>query len=255
MKKSALRLRTSSVRKSATRNAPHRWLLLRALRNAATMAILAWIAVTALLAQEKAASGSMPTVTFTLDFPESSPTHYSIAVAANGHAHYESTGKIEPDSEEEKYNSEFQVSARNRERIFDWAKQAQYFAGKVDSGNGKLAFTGAKVLSYQNGQISNTAHYNYPKQEAVRQLTALFQAMGETLEYGRRLAYYHRYQKLALDEELKRMEAEAKTNALDEIQGVAPVLREIVDDTSVMNVVRARAQQLILMGSESSGGR
>jgi hypothetical protein len=219
------------------------------------MMLLTWIAVSAVSAQEKAASGSMPTVTFTLDFPQSTPMHYSIAVAADGHARYESTGKIEPDSEEETYNSEFQVSARNRERIFDWAKQAQYFAGKVDSGNAKLAFTGAKVLSYQDGQISNIAHYNYPKQEAVRQLTTLFQSMGETLEYGRRLSYYHRYQKLALDDELKHMEAQAKTNALDEIQGVAPVLREIVDDSSVMNVVRARAQQLILIGSESAGGR
>jgi len=34
------------------------------------------------------------------------------------------------------------------------------------------------------------------------------------------------------------------------IQGVTPVLREIVEDASVMNVVRARAQELIQM-SES----
>jgi len=74
--------------------------------------------------------------------------------------------------------------------------------------------------------------------------------MAGTLEYGRRLAYYHRYQKLALDEELKRMQAQAKNNELSEIQGVTPVLREIVEDASVMNVVRARAQELIQM-SES----
>ena len=41
---------------------------------------------------------------------------------------------------------------------------------------------------------------------AVQQLTQLFQSLSTTLEFGRRLEYFHRYQKLALDEELKRME-------------------------------------------------
>lgn len=187
-------------------------------------------------------------VTFTLDFPKSNPEHYSIAVDAGGHASYECTGKVEEDSEEETYRAEFEVSAANRERIFEWAKQTKYFAGKIDSGNNKLAFTGTKVLSYHDGQRSNTAQYNYSNLETVRQLTALFQSIGGTLEYGWRLAYYHRYQKLALDDELKRMEAQARNNELREIQGVAPALREIFEDASVMNVVRARAKELMEMG-------
>jgi len=224
----------------------------------AALAVSAWLALSApILAQQAPTSqtASVPTVTFTLDFPQSTPEHYSISVQAGGHARYECTGKIAPDSDDQPYQTEFQISAGNRERIFDWAKQAKYFAGKIDSGNGKLAFTGAKVLTYHDGQRSNTAQYNYSNLEPVRQLTSLFQGMAETLEYGRRLAYYHRYQKLALDEELKRMEAQARNNELNEIQGVAQVLREIVDDTSVINVVRARAQALIKMGTGTAGGR
>jgi len=38
---------------------------------------------------------------------------------------------------------------------------------------------------------------------------------------------------------MKRMETQAKNNELSEIQGVAPVLQQIFEDTSVMNVVRA----------------
>jgi hypothetical protein len=88
----------------------------------------------------------------------------------------------------------------------------------------------------------------------VQQLTALFQNMGSTLDYGRRLTYYHRYQKLALDDELKRMEAQARNHELDEIQGVAAVLQEIVEDSSVINVVRARARELIEMGNSATAG-
>jgi hypothetical protein len=202
-----------------------------------------------LLPQATNGGASPAVITFTLDFPKSNPEHYSISIDANGHANYESTGKVAEDSDEETYRTEFDMSAENRQRVFDYAKQAHYFEGKIDSGNGNLAFTGTKLLSYQDGQRSYTARYNYPKVEPVRQLTALFQNMAATLEFGRRLAYYHRYQKLALDEELKRMVVEAKSNGLIEIGSVAPILREIVGDSSVINVVRARAQELLQMGN------
>ncbi|MFZ0772876.1 MAG: hypothetical protein WCA49_24220 [Candidatus Sulfotelmatobacter sp.] len=225
---------------------------LRALASAAlvVVALSGWV-----VPQQAAGAAASPAmITFTLDFPESDPTHYSIAVDAMGHASYECTAKADKDAEEQAYRAEFEVSAGNRERIFEWAKQAKYFAGKVDSGNQKLAFTGDKVLSYQEGQRSFTARYNYSSLEPVRQLTTLFQTMAGTLDYGRRLTYFHRYQKLALDEELKRMEAQARSNELSEIQGVAPVLQEIVEDTSVINVVRARAKELIQMGGSAGAG-
>ncbi|MGC1374448.1 MAG: hypothetical protein WA824_20090 [Candidatus Sulfotelmatobacter sp.] len=144
------------------------------------------------------------------------------------------------------------MSPETREKIFAWAKQAHYFAGNVDSGNRKLAFTGTKVVIYHDGQHDNTARYDYSNLAPVRELTDLFQGMAATLEYGRRLAYYHRYQKLALDEELKRMEAQAKNNELSEIQSVTPILQEIVDDNSVMNITRARAREMMQLGHGSS---
>jgi hypothetical protein len=220
------------------------------------MVALALAAMTGLPLSQQADGGAVSTakVTFALDFPHSNPAHYKIAVDAAGHAVYECTGKMAEDSEEQAYLAEFEVSAGSREKIFEWAKQAKYFAGKIDSGNEKLAFTGAKVLSYQDGQRSNTARYNFSNLEPVRELTTLFQGMAGTLEYGRRLAYFHRYQKLALDEELKHMEEQARSNSLSEIQSVTPILQEIVDDSSVINVVRARAKGLIQMGSSTVPG-
>ena len=221
-------------------------------------AVAAVLAVAAmcvpLLSQVSGGAASSAKVTFTLDFPDSNPSHYSITVDAAGHATYECKGTVASDSEPQTYQAEFEMSAASRDHIFEWAKQAKYFSGKIDSGNSKLAFTGAKVLSYQDGQRSNTSRYNYSNVEAVRELTSFFQNMAGTLEYGRRLTYYHRYQKLALDEELKRMEAQAKSNELNEIQSIAPVLQEIVEDTSVINVVRARARDLMRLGSTPAPG-
>jgi hypothetical protein len=80
---------------------------------------------------------------------------------------------------------------------------------------------------------------------AVQQITQLFQSLSTTLEFGRRLEYFHRYQKLALDEELKRMDDADSRSDLEEMEAVVPILQRIVTDTSVINPVRARAQRMI----------
>jgi len=196
------------------------------------------------------------TITFTLDFPNSDPEHYIISVDSEGHAKYECTARVSQDSDErETYRTEFTFSPEGRDRIFGLASQANFFSGKVDSGRSKLAFTGAKKLTYQDGQRNTSADYNYSPLPTIQELTSLFQNVASTLEYGRRLAYFHRYQKLALDDELKRMEAQAKSNSLAELQAVRPVLQEILDDTSVINVVRARAQRLIEMSKADASPR
>jgi hypothetical protein len=215
-------------------------------RRCSFFAVMAFPILVVTFAAQSAAPAK-PVVTFTLDFPASDPSHYSIAVDAEGHGTYECTVKLDGNSDPDTYRTEFVLPAATRSRIFDLAKQANYFSGKVDSGNRKLAFTGDKVLGYQDGTQSSSAHFNFSNLEPVRQLTAFFQKLQTTLDYGRRITYDHRYQKLALDEELKHMEAQAKGDELVEIQSVAPVLQEIAADPSVINGVRARAKALIQM--------
>lgn len=215
--------------------------------------LLGFVALT--LAQSGRAA-EPATVAFSLDFPNSDPEHYSISVQSDGHARYECSGRISQDSDEtENYQTEFTFSDASRSRIFDLAAQAHYFSGKIDSGNKKLAFTGAKKLVYKDGQRNSTADYNYSPLPAVQQLTALFQGTAATLEFGRRLNHYHHYQKLALDDELKRMELQARSGELSELQAVKTTLQEIYDDSSVMNVVRARAQRIMEMGNAAPVGR
>jgi hypothetical protein len=188
------------------------------------------------------------TVTFTLDFPGSDPDHYTILVQSDGSATYECSAKISSDSDDrETYQAAFKFSDVTRARIFDLAAQVRYFSGKIDSGNKKLAFTGAKRLTYKDDQRSFSANYNFSPLPAVQQLTALFQGVDATLEFGRRLAHYHRYQKLALDDELKSMEDQARNGDLAELQAAKPILQQIFDDPSVINVVRARAQRIMEM--------
>jgi hypothetical protein len=189
---------------------------------------------------------AVPTVTFTCDFPGSEPDHYVVSVSDDGNATYDSNSKLSPDSDSaDPLHSGFTVSQAARTHIFDLTKRAHYFEGQIDSKNKNIAFTGTKTLAYKDAQKNTNATYNYSPVAPVQELTAFFQALSTTLEFGHRLDYYLRYQKLALDEELKKMEEMSNSHQLEEIPAVAPILQKIADDPAVIKVVRARAQTLL----------
>lgn len=202
-------------------------------------------------------TAAIPTISFTLDFPQSSPDHYSLSVDSSGHATYISgvekeSAPADADGDssssnvsEDPFRYEFQLSEATRARIFDLAARARYFEGDLNYTKHSVASTGNKTLTYRDGQRSTSATYNFTTNAPVQQLTALFQEISATLEFGHRLEYLHHYQKLALEEEMKRMEQMARENGLAELQAVAPILKQIVADQSVINVTRARAERLL----------
>jgi len=195
------------------------------------------------------AEAGLPVVTFTLDFPQSQPEHYSISVPAEGVGHYQSTGRISRESDDtDGFEFDFALSGQMREKIFRLASGAGHFRRDIDLHQKNLAFTGKKTLTYKDGHEAGETSFNYAADPAARELTELFQSLSATLEFGHRLDYDHRYQKLALDDELKRMQAMAHDRALVEVAAIQPILEKIVADHSVVNVARARAQALLQAG-------
>ncbi len=191
-------------------------------------------------------------VTFADDFPGSQPEHYSIRVQSDGSVRYKSSGRVSSDAnsdDSDSFDHDFTLDAETREKIFALAAKAGYFQNDVASHRKGLAFTGKKTLSYDDAHRSTESSYNFSEIPAVQELTSLMQSLSATLEFGHRLDYDRRYQKLALDDELKRMEEMARDHQLIEISAIQPILDQIVADPSVMNVSRARAQRLLENGS------
>jgi len=195
-------------------------------------------------------------VTFTLDFPGSQPEHYSIRIPSDGEARYQSSGRVSADSDEtdshgsdsqdsDSFDLNFTLTAETRRKIFELAAKAGYFQKDVDSHGKRLAFTGKKTLGYKDAQHTGESTYNFSSIPAVQELTSLLQSLSATLEFGHRLQYDHHYQKLALNEELKRMEEMAHGHQLIEVAAIRPILDQIIADPSVMNIARARAQHLL----------
>jgi len=217
------------------------------------VAIRGWAFSLILLASALgAAQEQATTVTFTLDFPNSDPSHYVVSISSNGAASYEGNGRLTPrpsgdgsTDPEPASRVEFTASQALVNRVFRLTKSAHYFSKEVDLKKSGLAFTGSKTLTYKDNQRSTQATYNYSTVPSVQELTRIFQNLSSTLEFGRRLEYDHRYQKLALDDDLKRMEDSARDGDLEEVTSVAAILQKIANDRSVINLVRARALRLL----------
>jgi hypothetical protein len=177
-----------------------------------------------------------------------------LTVTSTGQASYTSDGKLntaqDSDSDApsggEAAGTAFTLSAATTTHIFDLAKAARYFQGTIDSKKKNIASTGDKTLVYHDGDKSYMANYNYSMIPAVQELTTLFQNLSSAVEFGRRLDYEYRYQKLALDEETKRMEDMTTLRDVGpDLATAVPVLQKIADDPSVINTVRARAMRLL----------
>jgi hypothetical protein len=209
-----------------------------------TVAILIALSCACLAQSVRPQPAALPTVSFDFLLEGSEPPHYSIAVAPDGKATYRvDDGPSATGSGP--YSQRFLVSESTRSRIFELSAALQCFQGQFDYRGGRVANMGAKTLKCAWADHESHTTYNYSTNPQLQELTALFQNMSNTIEHGRRIEHLHRYDKLGLEAELKWMEEQEKNKQLAELQAVAPQLERILNDSSVLNVTRRRAEHLL----------
>jgi len=187
----------------------------------------------------------IPTLRFSLDWPESDPSHYAITIASDGKGTYVSDGKLmRPSDPPNPAQVGFTLLPSTTSHIFDLVKRSRYLEGDMELHH-NVAFTGKKTLSYEDLNHKVQVSYNYPSLPAVQELTAFFQGLSNTLEFGRRLESDLQYEKLALDEDLKNLDEAEKDGRVPEIAVLSPILLKIAEDHANLNIVRARAERLL----------
>lgn len=195
-----------------------------------------------------------PTITFQFEFTGANPSHYALSVDATGRAAYTSTGPQDENAgfaapgqkpTGEPYTVKFSLSPGTTEHIFSTAARLNYFNGNFEYTKSRVANTGAKTLVYADPKRHFQTTFNWSQNQEAMDLARTFQGLSATLEFDRRLQDEMRHQKLALDEELKQLQDAAKHNDVAELQLLAPTLRKIADDSSVLHIARKRAQDLL----------
>jgi hypothetical protein len=198
-------------------------------------------------------SASLPKVHFAFDHDAMEVPHYEIDVDADGHAIYKSSGKPDAQSGEvETLNKNFNLSPATRTRIFELAKQADYFNRSFDYTKNKVAFTGKKTLSYSDKTRNGSTTFNWSENKPITELAGIFQGISATLEAEPRLRRLRRFDKLGLNAELAQLEQLANSGFLAEIGLIGDCLREIANDSAVMGMARKRAEHLLQMAASDA---
>lgn len=196
----------------------------------------------------------VPTVTFDLIWEQAVPQEYTIRTQADGPSTYLSRNPLKPvqpgEEKEPDYTLDFTMSPANQRKIFKLAQQANYFNGDFEYKAHAVANTGKKTLTYADQARHFQTAYNHSENKAIQELTSTFQGISTTVEFGRKLQFKHKYDKLGLESELKAMEEAAENHNLAEIEIVAPTLKSIADDTSVLNIARRRANRLLMKAAK-----
>jgi hypothetical protein len=209
--------------------------------------LLVSTAALALLGQEAQQNPVRPTITFDRVWEAYNPQNVTFTVQSTGSARYVSRNPFTPPEPgaDPDYTLDFTLSSRSQEKLFRDAREANYFNGDFSYKRHVVASTGKKTLTYSDPVRHFSTTYDYSDNKAIQEITNLFSGISNTIEHGRKLVYLRRFDKLGLEDELKAMEDAAESHNLAELQIIAPTLKSIADDATVLNIARQRAKRLL----------
>jgi hypothetical protein len=212
----------------------------------AVVALLFCSSVLGQQATTPASAADQPSVCFSFKWNEGLPWQsYSIHVQANGETHFNGTPNPAQGGDTDPVQQDFVMSEANRQRIFDAARKLHYFQGDLDSHLKHIAQTGSKTLAYQSALARGSSTYNYSQNPDVQQLTELFLGVATTLDYGRKLEWNYRFDKLGMNQTLHELEELQTGHRVEELNAIEPILRRIANDPNLMHISRQSAQHLL----------
>jgi len=209
----------------------------------ATVAVLSSLVVAA---QQAPPTAEPDSVWFKFEWSQGVPWRsYSIQVNADGRTHFKGIPNTSQREDTDPVEQDFVISETNREEILDSAQKLNYFQGDCDSHLKHIAQTGSKTLAYHSGRVRGSCTYNYSQNATVQRLTRLFLGLATTLDYGYKLTWQYRYDKLGLNQQLRELEELEASHQVEELSIIEPILRKIVSDPNLMHISRQSAQRLL----------
>jgi hypothetical protein len=186
-------------------------------------------------------------IVFKFDWDQGQPwMKYTISVDDAGATHFHGVGNPIESGDGDDFSQDFTMSDAIRQKIFDLAKKTDYFQGNLGSKQKNIAQTGQKTLEYHgNPAASASATYNYSPDPNVQELTRIFQANATTLDFGRKLAFDYRFNKLGIDARLHSLQDMQASHSVEELQAIEPILRKISTDPNMMHINQLTARHLL----------
>ncbi|HKD83980.1 MAG TPA: hypothetical protein VKB58_04465 [Terriglobales bacterium] len=196
-----------------------------------------------------APAASLPaqaSIEFSFDWPQGIPWQsYSITTDSEGKTHFSGIPHPDESNDTDSVQQDFTMSEANRQKIFELAQKLDYFQRDYDSHLKHVAFTGKKTLQYKSPQLSGSTSYNYTQNADVDELTRIFLAIATTIDFGRKLAFQYRFDKLGMSQRLTELDEMYTGHRAEELSIIAPILRKIANDPNMMNISQQTARRLL----------
>ena len=197
---------------------------------------------------------ALPEVTFQFERPATTQTPYTFHLHPDGTGTYEAEVPGLPNQPAAHVRVPLAVSPDAAQKVFAEARSLHFFARPCASKAKGIADTGSKTLAYTGPDGAGSCTYNYSESKIVDALTTTFQGMEVTLEEGRKLTFFHRYDRLSLGAEMTYLFEAAQSGRALEMGNIAGELKALADDTEVLERVRSRAATLLAV-AVASGAR
>jgi hypothetical protein len=138
-----------------------------------------------------------------------------------------------------------QVNPGLAARMFELAKELNYFQGIELDVKRRIANLGQKTFRYARGSDAGEVTFNYTVNAAATQLANIFEGLGRQQEHLTTLERRARYDRLGVNEALLRFEIDLNRRILPEPERLVPVLETIANDTRMIEMARQRARALV----------
>jgi hypothetical protein len=213
--------------------------------------LLSFVLLSAVSAAQQALTMPAPisgqaSVRYGFDWSQGIPWQkYTIEVTADGKSHFDGVPHPDETNDSDAVQQDFTLSDANRQKLFELAQKLNYFRGDFDSHLKHIARTGTKTLEYQSPAIKGSTTFNWSQNSDVDWLARFFGGIATTIDFGRRLEFQYRFDKLGMDQRLKELEDLQASHGVEELDIIAPILRKIAADPNLMNISRESAHRLL----------
>ncbi len=175
--------------------------------------------------------------------------HWTFAIAGDGQTEYQRTYAV-PAVGASDAPIRFTLSASGQAKLRKWIADSKAMQ-PCETKTKNLARMGQKTLEYHDGSGATLrCSFNYTDNKALAAATDYLLSVSYTLEEGATIDRLHRYDRLGLDPVLIRLAEAAKEGKAPELAAIKPSLQALVADDAILERVRTKASQLLLLADQ-----
>ena len=181
-----------------------------------------------------------PTLVYRRVFKSSSPEFIEIKMSEKGECTFD-IRQLDNEADPQP----FQVNPALAEKMFQMAAELNHFRDLQLDVKRRIANLGEKTFRYENAGQASEATFNYTVNPTAQQLMQVFEGLARQQEHIRLLQHRIRFDRLGVNDALRRFEIDLNQKLLPEPERALPALEAVANDSRIVEIARTRARALI----------